>query len=212
MQVLTLHQCSIPVFDGLLPEPHNQIVLKLLFLLAFWHGLAKLRMHTDRSLTLMDNVTTHLGKQMRLFTSQTCAAFSTRELRKEVIARINRAKTSVTQKKTSAPSHLDASTSEKQTSQCKKTKSFNLNTYKLHSLGDYVATIKRIGTTDSYSTERVNTIFMPENITGKRLCSRANLSTAHQRRDMLAPIARRSSAKWRSSSAVNIDYVTSASD
>jgi hypothetical protein len=34
-------------------------------------------------------------------------------------------------------------------------KSFNLNTYKVHALGDYAATIRRYGTTDSYSTEPV---------------------------------------------------------
>jgi hypothetical protein len=134
--------------------------VKLLFLLAFWHGLAKFRMHTKTSLDLLDNVTTHLGKQMRLFTSVTCAAFSIRELRKEAIARTNRAKLSVTQKKSSAPSHPIANVSEKQASQHRKAKSFNLNTYKLHSLGDYVATIRRFGTTDSYSTERVSTFFV----------------------------------------------------
>lgn len=31
----------------------------------------------------------------------------------------------------------------------------NLNTYKVHSLGDYVEAIRRYGTTDSFSTEMV---------------------------------------------------------
>ena len=31
-------------------------------------------------------------------------------------------------------------------------KKFNLNTYKAHLLGDYASTIRRLGTTDSYST------------------------------------------------------------
>jgi len=34
-------------------------------------------------------------------------------------------------------------------------KTLNLNTYKIHSLGDYTNTIRRYGTTDSYSTELV---------------------------------------------------------
>jgi len=34
-------------------------------------------------------------------------------------------------------------------------KTFNLNTYKFHALGDYAATIRQFGTTDSYSTEMV---------------------------------------------------------
>jgi hypothetical protein len=46
-------QCAIPVFDNLLPEPHNMHALKLLFDLAHWHALAKLRMHADTTLELL---------------------------------------------------------------------------------------------------------------------------------------------------------------
>lgn len=35
-------------------------------------------------------------------------------------------------------------------------KPLNLNTYKNHSIGDYTEAIRMYGTTDSYSTERVN--------------------------------------------------------
>jgi hypothetical protein len=38
----------------------------------------------------------------------------------------------------------------------RRKKTFNLNTYKAHALGDYVETIRRCGTTDSYSTEPVS--------------------------------------------------------
>ena len=38
----------------------------------------------------------------------------------------------------------------------RRRKILNINTYKYHSLGDYAATIRRIGTTDSYSTESVS--------------------------------------------------------
>jgi hypothetical protein len=34
-------------------------------------------------------------------------------------------------------------------------KTLNLNTYKIHALGNYVSTIREFGTTDSYSTEMV---------------------------------------------------------
>lgn len=37
----------------------------------------------------------------------------------------------------------------------RKKKTMNLNTYKVHALGDYVDTIRRLGTSDSYSTELV---------------------------------------------------------
>jgi hypothetical protein len=35
-------------------------------------------------------------------------------------------------------------------------KSFTLNTYKFHALGDYVDTIRTFGTTDSFTTELVS--------------------------------------------------------
>jgi hypothetical protein len=147
-------QCAIPVFDGLLPEPHNTCVLKVLFDLAHWHGLAKLRMHTDSTLSLLSQVTTTLGNTLRTF-QQACAAFPTRELQREQIARIRR------QEKTMAPA--DSGTSQpkvkRQGSSARLPKQLNLRTYKFHSLGDYHYMIQRFGTIDSYSTQPVSFFF-----------------------------------------------------
>ena len=74
------YQCAIPVFDGLLPEPHNEAVLRLLFICAHWHGLAKLRMHTEDTLNIFDGITTDIGAAFRSFERSTCSAFNTREL------------------------------------------------------------------------------------------------------------------------------------
>ncbi|KAF9439957.1 hypothetical protein P691DRAFT_689211, partial [Macrolepiota fuliginosa MF-IS2] len=41
-----LLQCSIPVFEDLFVEPHNQLLLDLLFSLSCWHALAKLHLQT----------------------------------------------------------------------------------------------------------------------------------------------------------------------
>lgn len=60
-------QCAIPVFDGLLPEPHNSSIMRLLFLCAHWHGLAKLRLHSDLTLDILDDVTTTLGEVFHHF-------------------------------------------------------------------------------------------------------------------------------------------------
>ncbi|KAG1820998.1 uncharacterized protein BJ212DRAFT_1478103 [Suillus subaureus] len=62
-----LLQCSIPVFDGLLPEPHNTIMLKLLFTMVHWHSLAKLRMYSDLTLDIMDLITSAVGQQFQEF-------------------------------------------------------------------------------------------------------------------------------------------------
>ncbi|KIJ10248.1 hypothetical protein PAXINDRAFT_25474, partial [Paxillus involutus ATCC 200175] len=82
MKKMTAHtfedllQCALPVFAGLLPEPHNSSVLKLLCLLCDWHGLAKLWMHTDETLQVMDGTTQSLGNVIRKFVVETCPGFS----------------------------------------------------------------------------------------------------------------------------------------
>ncbi|TEB25371.1 hypothetical protein FA13DRAFT_1756603 [Coprinellus micaceus] len=83
-------QCAIPVFEGLFPEEHNDRVLNLLFTFAHWHSLLKLRLHTDHTLDILDDLTTTLGEDAREFMSETCGAFETRELEKEYNARLRR--------------------------------------------------------------------------------------------------------------------------
>jgi hypothetical protein len=89
----------------------------------------------------------HIGDEFRKFTDKTCPAFDTRELDREVDARDRRQ-----QKK--EQSHLTKST---RAADGPRRKKFNLQTFKYHSLGDYAKTIRRFGTTDSYSTEPVST-------------------------------------------------------
>jgi hypothetical protein len=248
-------QCAIPVFDGLLEEPYNQQVLDLLFTLAHWHSLAKLRLKTEDTLELLDIATTQLGAQLRDFLFITCANFKTKELEREAAARKRRAaKTKASNTKRTgkntvpasvpvhgcgplppASTHPDPlagaesqSTSNSQQSRFNSTRAsscshvtagpllsgttmaantnvgtytdpsmfdtttttlraglgsssshpsqgshkqpstyqgdtvarrearFNLFTYKHHAFGDYVWTIRRYGTTDSYSTEPVS--------------------------------------------------------
>jgi hypothetical protein len=47
----------------------------------------------------------------------------------------------------------------------RRPKTFNLNTYKFHSVGDYVSTIRKYGTTDSYTTEIVSKPLVAANAT-----------------------------------------------
>src|ERR1700685_2728114 len=135
-----LFECSIPVFEGLLPEPHNSTILRLLFLCNHWHGLAKLRMHTDHTLDILDQTTICLGTEFRAFSDKTCSRFSTRELSREGQARKCRKAKTATTKRSDGP----------------QSKSFNLQTYKYHSLGDYVKMIRQFGTMDSFSMEPVS--------------------------------------------------------
>ena len=80
-------QCAIPTFEGLLPGDHDDRVLDLLFVFAHWHSLAKLRLHTDGTLAILDAWTTILGDQCRNFVSETCKAIETQELKREYQSR-----------------------------------------------------------------------------------------------------------------------------
>lgn len=64
--------------------------MKLLFVLAHWHGLAKLRLHTDTTLDILDQLTSELGDQFRSFVSRVCDQVETKELPREYQARKRR--------------------------------------------------------------------------------------------------------------------------
>ncbi|TBU51185.1 hypothetical protein BD310DRAFT_786414, partial [Dichomitus squalens] len=64
--------CAMPVFEGLLPEPYNSVILDLLFELSMWHAYAKLSLHTETSLCTLEAITVSLGKAMRAFVSRVC--------------------------------------------------------------------------------------------------------------------------------------------
>jgi hypothetical protein len=149
-------QCAIPVFDGLLPEPHNTVVMRLLFTCAHWHGLAKLRMHTDITLNIMDDLTTTLGDVAREFQQTVCSALNAKSLPREVEAAGRRQAKKSAKSPTSAKDEPSKATQGNQ--EPRPRKGYSLNTYKFHSLGDYVETIRRYGTTDSYTTEVVSCI------------------------------------------------------
>ena len=57
----------IPSAEGLLPEPHNGKLMTLLFRLAEWHALAKLRMHTEHTLNQLNQATAAIGRELRSF-------------------------------------------------------------------------------------------------------------------------------------------------
>ncbi|EGN98437.1 hypothetical protein SERLA73DRAFT_123743 [Serpula lacrymans var. lacrymans S7.3] len=118
-------QCSIPVSEGLFPEDHDSRIMILLYRLVEWHALAKLCLHTDSTLMLLEQSTTKVGKALHNFQKKTCNAFCTLELPHKVTKHLRR----------------------------DQQKNFNLLTYKLHALTDYVSMICMFGTTDSYTTQ-----------------------------------------------------------
>ncbi|KAG2155200.1 uncharacterized protein EDB93DRAFT_1247691 [Suillus bovinus] len=143
-----LLQCSIPVFDGLLPVPHNKVLMNLLFTMSHWHGLAKLRMHSDITLKILDQQTTHLGEQFRHFKEK---AKDAAKCNGNDLGRANedngKGKGKGKGKVIEQLQYLPAP------KQPRRKKSFNIQTYKFYVLGDYVSSIRHFGTTNSYSTE-----------------------------------------------------------
>ncbi|EGN91729.1 hypothetical protein SERLA73DRAFT_164395 [Serpula lacrymans var. lacrymans S7.3] len=142
-------QCAIPVFEGLLPEPYNTVILHLLFCLVHWHSLAKLRMYTDYTITILEKATKVFGEGLRKFASETCPAFCTRELQREANAQQCR---QIQEASNNKSSNAATASNAVPDTRCRP-KTFNLRTYKLHALGDYPAQIRRFGTTNVYSTE-----------------------------------------------------------
>lgn len=130
-------------------------MLTLLFRLAEWHALAKLRMHTESTLTHMEQVTKTLGYELRQFSSVTCAAFKTKETPKEADAR-NRRRNQKRATEDAARSKPPDETNSQRRSNESKPKTLNLFVYKIHALGDYPSTIRLFGTTDSFSTQIVS--------------------------------------------------------
>lgn len=115
---------------------------------------------------ILDSETTVLGQELRNFQSKICPAFETRELRKEANSRNKKAadrksksasekKKPVGKSKSSGKSNSKLVDPPGVNDEERKLIAFSLDTYKAHSLGDYVDTIKQLGTTDSFSTEVV---------------------------------------------------------
>ena len=91
-------------------------------------------MHTDDMLELMESVTVSLGNHLCAFTTETCAAFSTKELCRETEAQIRCHGRELNHRISSShQNNAQAAT--------RKARTLNLQTYKLHALGDYMEQI-----------------------------------------------------------------------
>jgi hypothetical protein len=132
----------MPVFKGLFPASHDEVMQSLLFRFAQWHALAKLRMHSESTLSALDETFQRLSRQLCKFWDFTCAAFTTMELPKEQSARKHNATN-----KRSGLNNPDPGSGGR------KAKKFNLNTYKFHAMGDYLQTIQLFGTIDSFTLQ-----------------------------------------------------------
>jgi hypothetical protein len=136
-----------------LPKKHDKIIQKLLFELATWHGLAKLRLHTDSTLINLENSAIRLGGILRKFKTEVCSAYATRDLPSEEAARGRRQAAKVN--KPDVRPLKAASKILGPGTRTSKIREFNMETYKLHGLPDYPAAIRAFGVAENTSTKNV---------------------------------------------------------
>ena len=99
----------------------------------------------------LENATTRLGDAVRKFDQKVCCDYRTNELPTEHAARTRRRAA----KGKNQPGPSGSSNVPSAATTARREKKFNMNTYKFHSLGDYVASIRLFGTTDSYTSQLV---------------------------------------------------------
>ena len=126
------------------------MILDLLYVLATWHAIAKLRMHSTSTLSVFDGVTKVLGQLLRRFNDHVCPKYNTRDTPSKLKKQASRTASEAAKKKSQHPANL------KDAEKVAPTKrNFNLAAYKPHALGHYSSWIRHFGTTDSYSTQTV---------------------------------------------------------
>lgn len=108
-----------------------------------WHAYAKLRLHTDSTLSSLDTTSKSLSRLLRRFEKVTSDMDVCELPQEQAKAARRRQKSGATTVRTKDSTR----------------KKFNLETYKVHSIGDYATMIRRFGTTDSYSTQIVSILF-----------------------------------------------------
>lgn len=144
-------QVMIPAIEGLLPQRHNDIVIDMLFELANWHALAKLRLHTTVTLDVFKECTKRMYASVRRFARTTCAEYITCELDREAEARGRR------QARVRSKALLSGRTNIPAPTTGPKVVEFRVwLTYKYHCLGDYPEYIERSGPTDCTTSQTVS--------------------------------------------------------
>ena len=118
--------------------------------MACWHASAKLRLHTDSSLSVFRGFTRWITTHLRIFSKKVCPHFATCETPKEAATSLRRSAADSSKN----PGKVKEGP-VKGFGQTKRQKEFNLVTPKMHALVHYPDMIARFGTTDSYSTQLV---------------------------------------------------------
>ena len=101
----------------------------------------------------LENSTTRLGNLLRCFHNNVCSSYQTFDLPTEEAARAQQKVAAA--KKDGRTTVANKGKHKESASGSRKPQKFNLNTYKIHSLGGYAKAIQLFGTADGYSTQMV---------------------------------------------------------
>ncbi len=112
--------------------------------MAYWHSLAKMRMHLESSLKLLENACSVMGVCLRHFEQVICPRYATKETVREYTSRI-RNQSEMARDSSSASARVAG----------RRARTFELSTIKLHLLGDYPEFIREYGTAEALSTSTV---------------------------------------------------------
>ena len=155
-------------------------------------------MHTDYTLDVMERSTIHLAQQICRFSSETCPAFETKEPRREAESRRRRAQ-GVPEK--AAPPLAP---------NIRWLKTLNLQTYKMHALGDYHNQIRMFSTMDSFSTQSVRFHYFvcPSTVSNDQT-RRESLSTTSEKVGLPERVEKHLSPNWHPLSVVKNESITS---
>ena len=137
-------QCAEPCFEGLFLKSVDSKIQDLLFVMACWHASAKLWLHTEKTLHVFHGMTATFTKEIQHFANKICPQFDMIETPSEFATNLHAEATRI--KKGTCSTTQGAKW---------KTKSFNIDTSKFHSITHYPDTIAMYDTTDSYSTQMV---------------------------------------------------------
>ncbi|TEB31005.1 hypothetical protein FA13DRAFT_1629839, partial [Coprinellus micaceus] len=140
-------QCAIPTFNGLFPDSSlDDIVTRLLYINARWHGFAKLRMHTDATLILFEQMTAQLGDK-RAKVQANAGAPSPPPPTQSTFRIVQPAP------QPEEPALSTSVANDSRSGNARRPKKLNISTVKFHTLGHYPSNIRSFGPTDIYSTE-----------------------------------------------------------
>lgn len=132
----------MPAIEDLFPMVDEPIIQDMLFELAVWHALAKLRLHTDVTLDIFRASTRHMYEATKTFATVTCPRHETRESVQQAQARVRREQ---------------AQNPNAQPDSRRRQLKYNvINTYKYHSLGDFPDYVAGHGPTDNWTTQVVS--------------------------------------------------------